>query len=227
MRPATEALLIIDIQNDFCPGGAMAVPEGDAIIPGVAKLAAQFDTVILAQDWHPPGHASFASTHQAAPFSTYAAPYGEQTLWPDHCVQGSTGADFHPDLYATGVVARARRIVRKGTNPAVDSYSAFFENDQVTSTGLGEELKASGITRVVVVGLAYDFCVGFTALDARKLGLDAIVVPDLCRTIAMPMGQGTTVDAIEQRFEQAGVRRLTADALVPASVTSPRRPGRP
>lgn len=226
LHPATDALLVIDIQNDFCPGGALAVAGGDEIIAGVGRLAVRFDTVVLAQDWHPADHASFATQHDQAPFSTTRMAYGEQTLWPNHCVQGSAGADFHPALYASGVVNRASAIIRKGTNPAIDSYSGFFENDQMTSTGLGAYLKDKGITRVFVVGLAYDFCVGYTALDARSLGLEATVVTDLTRAIGMPLAQGTTVDAIERKFAQAGVDRTTANTLLAPAVRT-RRHARP
>ena len=212
MRPANEALLIIDIQNDFCPGGAMAVPEGNAIIPGVAKLAAQFDTVVLAQDWHPAGHTSFASTHQAEPFSTYAASYGEQTLWPDHCIQGSAGADFHPDLYEAGVVERARRIVRKGTNPAVDSYSAFFENDRTTPTGLEGWLRQRDISHLFLCGLATDFCVAWSALDAVGLGFAVTIVLDACKGIGLADADGqTTIDTARRRLTEAGVAFVNSD----------------
>lgn len=201
----TDALIVIDIQNDFCPGGALAVTDGHTIIPGVIAVAEKFDTVVLTQDWHPKAHASFASTHGQAPFSTTQLAYGEQTLWPDHCVQGSEGAAFHPALQVAGVVDRACAVVRKGMNPAIDSYSAFFENDKVTSTGLGGYLRDRGITRVFVVGLAYDFCVGYSAIDARRLGFEATVLKDLTQAINMPLDKGTTVDAIEKAFVKAGV----------------------
>ncbi len=214
INPATDALVLIDIQNDFCPGGALAVADGDAIVPGVLELAQRFTHVVLTQDWHPAGHASFASSHgAAAPFSTTELPYGTQTLWPDHCVQGSAGAAFHADLETQGLVDRACAIVRKGMNPDVDSYSAFFENDQVTATGLSGYLRDRGIERVFLAGLAYDFCVGYSALDARKEGFDAVVLKDLCRAIGMPLEQGTTVDAMEAQFADAGV--VVVDALAP------------
>lgn len=213
---ATDALLIIDIQNDFCPGGALAVADGDAIIPGVIALAEQFDTVVLSQDWHPVTHASFASHHAgASPFSTTEMPYGAQTLWPDHCVQGSEGAAFHPDLVAAGVVDRACAVVRKGMNPAVDSYSAFFENDQVTATGLGGFLRDRGIKRVICVGLAYDFCVGYSAIDATRLGFAATVVKDLARAIEMTIGEDTSVNHIEMTFKEAGVKVVQASDFSP------------
>ncbi|QTN34462.1 bifunctional nicotinamidase/pyrazinamidase [Cognatishimia activa] len=175
-----NALIVIDVQNDFCPGGALAVPEGDQIVAGINALMPEFDAVILTQDWHPSGHSSFASSHAGkGPYETVEMPYGTQVLWPDHCVQGSGGADFHKDLDTT----RADMIIRKGYNPAIDSYSAFFENDQTTPTGLEGYLKTRGISDVTMVGLATDFCVNFSALDAAKLGLKVSVRMDLCRAI--------------------------------------------
>ena len=175
-----NALIVIDVQNDFCPGGALAVPEGDQIVTGINALMPEFDAVILTQDWHPAGHSSFASSHTGkGPYETVEMAYGTQVLWPDHCVQGSSGADFHKDLNTT----RADMIIRKGYNPAIDSYSAFFENDQTTPTGLEGYLKTRGISDVTMVGLATDFCVNFSALDAAKLGLKVSVRMDLCRAI--------------------------------------------
>ncbi len=224
----TDALIVIDIQNDFCDGGAMAVVGGQDIIPGVAELAKQFDTIVLTQDNHPAGHASFASTHGLAPFSSIDLPYGEQMLWHDHCVQGEAGADFHDHVYAINaapdgepersLVTRSAAIVRKGMNPQVDSYSSFFENDQQTSTGLAGFLRDRGIERVFCVGLAYDFCVAYSALDAVKVGLDAVVVKDLCRSIGMPLPSGgTTVDAAEREFAAKGVAVVDAKDLAPAA----------
>lgn len=201
--PATDALVVIDVQNDFCPGGRLAVDEGDRIIPGINALAGQFDHVVLSQDWHPAGHASFASTQGKDPYAEVQMPYGPQTLWPDHCVQGSDGAMFHPGLGPT--VQRAFAVVRKGMNPDVDSYSAFFENDRTTPTGLAGLLRSRGIKRVFFVGLAYDFCVGFSALDARKEGFDAFVFKDLCRGIGIPLESGTTIQAMDARLQAAGV----------------------
>lgn len=176
----TQALIVIDVQNDFCPGGALAVPEGDQIVPGINALIDAHDTVILTQDWHPAGHSSFASSHAGkAPMELVDMPYGPQVLWPDHCVQGSNGAAFHKDLNTT----RADLIIRKGYNPAIDSYSAFFENDQTTPTGLEGYLRTRGITDLVMVGLATDFCVNFSAVDAAKLGFAVTVHQDLCRAI--------------------------------------------
>jgi nicotinamidase/pyrazinamidase len=202
---ANDALIVIDPQNDFCAHGALAVTDGDAIMPAIATLAARFAHVVVTQDWHPAGHGSFASSHPgAAPFATIAMPYGEQVLWPDHCVAGSHGAAFHPAI--APAVARADMILRKGNDPAIDSYSAFRENDRITPTGLAGYLRDVGVTRCVLVGLAYDFCVGWSALDAVEHGFEAVVVRDLTRAIAMPLGHGrTTVDAAEARFAAAGV----------------------
>ncbi len=175
-----DALLVVDIQNDFCPGGALAVAEGDQVVAVANRLMQGFATVVLTQDWHPPGHGSFASSHAGmAPFQTISAAYGEQMLWPDHCVQGTPGAEFHRDLN----VGRGQLIVRKGFRPAIDSYSAFFENDHRTATGLAGYLRERGIARVYLCGLATDFCVKFTALDARREGFEATVVADACRAI--------------------------------------------
>ena len=176
----TQALIVIDVQNDFCPGGALAVPEGDQIVPGINALIEVHETVILTQDWHPAGHSSFASSHAGkAPMELTQMPYGPQVLWPDHCVQGSNGAAFHKDLNTT----RADLIIRKGFNPAIDSYSALFENDQKTPTGLKGYLRSRGITDLVMVGLATDFCVNFSAVDAAKQGFTVTVKQDLCRAI--------------------------------------------
>ena len=202
---ANDALLVIDPQNDFCPGGALAVTDGDAIMGGIADLAGRFAHVVVTQDWHPAGHSSFASSHAGAlPFATVAMPYGAQTLWPDHCVQGSHGAQFHPAV--AGAVARAGMILRKGADPAIDSYSAFRENDRTTPTGLAGFLRNVGVGRCVLVGLAYDYCVGWSALDAAEHGFEAIVLKDLTRAIALPLGDGrTTADEAEARFAAAGV----------------------
>ncbi|MEL7092283.1 MAG: bifunctional nicotinamidase/pyrazinamidase [Pseudomonadota bacterium] len=176
----SHALIVIDVQNDFCPGGALAVPEGDVIVPGINALMATANAVILTQDWHPAGHSSFASSHPGkAPMEMIDMPYGPQVLWPDHCIQGSGGAAFHPDLDTD----RADMIVRKGYRPQVDSYSAFFENDHATPTGLEGYLRTRGITSLTMVGLATDFCVNFSAVDAAKLGFAVTVRTDLCRAI--------------------------------------------
>ncbi|MCP1837988.1 nicotinamidase/pyrazinamidase [Bradyrhizobium sp. USDA 4524] len=175
-----DLLLVIDVQNDFCPGGALAVADGDAVVPVVNRLAGRFDHVVLTQDWHPAGHSSFATSHPgAAPFSEIAMPYGPQTLWPDHCVQGSVGAAFHPDL----ATERAELVIRKGFRSAIDSYSAFFENDRKTPTGLAGYLRERGLKRIVMAGLATDYCVQYSALDARRLGFETTVVLAGCRAI--------------------------------------------
>jgi nicotinamidase/pyrazinamidase len=188
----THALIVIDVQNDFCPGGALAVPEGDVIVPAINAMMDGFDAVILTQDWHPAGHSSFASSHDGkAPFETAQMPYGVQVLWPDHCVQGSTGAAFHPDLRTD-----ADLIIRKGFRSAVDSYSAFFENDQTTPTGLEGYLRTRGITKLMMVGLATDFCVNFSALDAARLGFDVSVDLSACRAIDMDGSLQAALDAM-------------------------------
>jgi nicotinamidase/pyrazinamidase len=175
-----HALLVIDVQNDFCSGGALAVGGGDGIIPGINAITGYFDAVVLTQDWHPAGHSSFASAHTgAAPYDMTEMPYGPQVLWPDHCIIGTEGAAFHP-LLETG---SADLVIRKGYNPAIDSYSAFFENDHETPTGLEGYLRSRGITEVTLVGLALDFCVNYSAVDAAQLGFKVNVRTDLCRAI--------------------------------------------
>lgn len=178
MRAQNEALIVIDVQNDFCPGGALAVAGGDEIVTGINALMDDFSAVILTQDWHPKGHSSFATSHDADPFTTYKATYGTQVLWPDHCIQGTDGAAFHKDLRTHGDL-----IIRKGYNPAIDSYSAFFENDKTTPTGLAGYLHGRGIDTVTIVGLAFDYCVNYSAQDAAKLGFKTTVITDLCRAI--------------------------------------------
>ncbi|WP_319483565.1 bifunctional nicotinamidase/pyrazinamidase [uncultured Cohaesibacter sp.] len=181
MDPAQhQALIIIDVQNDFCPGGALAVPGGDEIIERINLMQHSFAHVVLTQDWHPSGHSSFASAHDGkAPYDMVEMPYGDQVLWPDHCVQGTDGAAFHAGL----ATARADLILRKGTNPAIDSYSAFFENDHHTATGLEGYLRDKGVVSLLFVGLATDFCVRYSALDAAKLGFDVSVDLSACRAI--------------------------------------------
>jgi nicotinamidase/pyrazinamidase len=174
-----HALLVIDVQNDFCPKGALAVDGGDDIVAGINAAMGCFDAVILTQDWHPAGHSSFASSHSAAPMSVVEMPYGPQVLWPDHCIQGTQGASFHSDLHSD----RANMIVRKGYNPAIDSYSAFFENDHTTPTGLEGYLRTRAVTTLTLVGLATDFCVNYSAVDAARLGFDVTVDLSLCRAI--------------------------------------------
>ena len=174
-----HALLIIDVQNDFCPGGSLAVTDGDQIVSRINDIMNDFDYVILTQDWHPTNHSSFASNQNADPFSVIDMPYGPQVLWPDHCIQGSFGSAFHKDLNTT----RADLIIRKGQNPGVDSYSAFFENDHTTATGLYGYLTERSVSKVTLVGLATDYCVNFSAQDAVKLGYKTNVRIDLCRAI--------------------------------------------
>lgn len=193
MRASHEALIVIDVQNDFCPGGALAVAEGDQIVPEINALMDEFATVVLTQDWHPAGHSSFASSHDGKnPLEMIDMPYGPQVLWPDHCVQGSTGAEFHKDLR----LEPANLIIRKGMNPAIDSYSAFFENDQTTPTGLEGYLRGLGITHLTMVGLATDFCVHFSAVDAAKLGFDVTVVESACRGIDLNGSMQAAQDAM-------------------------------
>jgi len=197
----TSALLVIDLQNDFCPGGALAVPDGDQIVSGINALMETFGAVILTQDWHPSGHSSFASSHPGkSPYEVIQMPYGPQVLWPDHCVQGSEGAAFHAGLNTT----RADLILRKGYNPAIDSYSAFFENDQTTPTGLHGYLQTRGITDLTMVGLATDFCVNYSALDAARLGYRVNVRRDLARGIDL----GGSLAAAEAAMAAAGVTLL-------------------
>ncbi len=187
----THALIVIDVQNDFCPGGALAVPDGDSIVAGINTLMEEVEAVILTQDWHPSGHSSFASQHEGKqPYDLIEMPYGPQVLWPDHCVQGSDGAALHADLNTD----RADLIIRKGFRKAIDSYSAFFENDRSTPTGLEGYLRTRGIERLTMVGLATDFCVNFSAVDAARLGFDVSVQQDLCRAIDL---DGSLAAAIE------------------------------
>lgn len=191
--PTSSALLIIDVQNDFCEGGALAVPGGSEVVAPINAMIKDFDTVVLSQDWHPSTHSSFASNHEGKePFELVHASYGPQVLWPDHCVQGGDGAQFHCDLITTS----AQMIVRKGFREAIDSYSAFFENDQKTPTGLEGYLRARGVTHVTVVGLALDFCVQFTALDARRLGFETTVIVDACRAIDLDRSLAQAMNAM-------------------------------
>jgi nicotinamidase/pyrazinamidase len=201
------ALIVVDVQLDFCPGGAFAVPDGDAVVPVINQLARRFENVVLTQDWHPPGHASFASSHSGkAPFDTTTLAYGVQVLWPDHCVQGTPGAEIHPGL----LIPHAQAIVRKGYRPGVDSYSGFLEADRETPTGLGSYLRERGVTQVVVAGLATDFCVAWTALDARRLGLAATVVEDASRAIDTPAVPGGSLVKAWADLAAAGVGRIMA-----------------
>lgn len=193
----THALIVIDVQNDFCPGGALAVPEGDQIVADINAMMPDFDAVILTQDWHPAGHSSFASSHAGkSPFDMIDMPYGPQVLWPDHCIQGSEGAAFHPALRTD-----ADLIIRKGFRSAIDSYSALFENDHATPTGLDGYLRSRGIEQLTFVGLATDFCVHFSAVDAAKQGFDVRVNQSACRAIDLD----GSLDAAMAAMQQAGV----------------------
>jgi nicotinamidase/pyrazinamidase len=195
---AEDVLVVIDVQNDFCPGGALAVREGDAVIEPIHRVAPLFAHVVLTQDWHPANHSSFAASHPGRqPFESIDLSYGGQTLWPPHCVQGTRGAEFHPALKLT----QAELILRKGFRPQIDSYSAFFENDRTTHTGLAGYLRERGLARAFFAGLAYDFCVGYSALDARRLGFASVVVRDACRAIDL----NGSVAQIEVEFSNAGV----------------------
>lgn len=203
-----DALLVIDPQNDFCEGGSLAVAGGAGIMPLIDRLAARFERVIMTQDWHTSDQISFASNHPgAAPFTEIEVAYGRQMLWPDHCLQGSTGTDFHPDVAAT--VTKALAVIRKGYNPAVDSYSGFFENDHRTPTGLAGLLRELGVTRVFLAGLAFDYCVRFTAEDAVRQGFEAVVVSDASRAIAPE-----TEAAARESFRALGVTEVEAATLL-------------
>ena len=202
-----DVLLAVDVQNDFCPGGALAVPQGDEVVPVVNRLGEHFRHVVMTQDWHPRDHRSFASAHPGRkPFETIELPYGRQTLWPDHCVQNTSGAAFHPRLH----LPHTEMVVRKGFRRDIDSYSAFRENDQRTTTGLAGYLRERGFARVFLAGLATDFCVHYSAVDARREGFAAVVIEDGCRAIELD----GSLAAAWQRMQSAGVERLTSDAIV-------------
>ncbi len=201
-----DLLLVVDMQNDFCPDGRLAVAGGDEIIPVIHKIAPLFEHIVLTQDWHPPNHQSFASAHPGRrPFEQVQVSYGEQTLWPDHCVQGTRGAEFHSALH----LPQAELILRKGFRPQIDSYSAFFENDRSTATGLAGYLRERNLTRVFLTGLAYDYCVAYSALDARRIGIPAVVVRDACRAIDL----NGSVAAIEKEFAATGVTLIESAAI--------------
>jgi nicotinamidase/pyrazinamidase len=193
-----SVLLVIDVQNDFCPGGNLAVNGGDEIVVLINKMSHDFDHVVLTQDWHPEGHSSFASQHKGhAPFTQIQMPYGPQTLWPDHCIIGTEGAEFHKALH----VPKAELIIRKGYRKSIDSYSAFFENDHKTPTGLGGYLKERGLTSITCVGLAFDYCVRYSAEDAKALGLDVTVIERATRAIDL----GGTADATRKSFAERDI----------------------
>ena len=201
IRPGHDLLLIIDVQNDFCAGGALAVADGDAVVPIINRLAGHFDHIVLTQDWHPPGHNSFATSHPGATaFDAISVSYGQQTLWPDHCVQGKPGAAFHLQL----ATERAELIVRKGFRPEIDSYSAFYENDRRTPTGLAGYLRERGLRRIFLVGLATDFCVHYSAVDACRLGFETVLVEAGCRAIDL----AGSLDAAWAAMAAVGVQRV-------------------
>ena len=209
-----DVLLVIDVQRDFCAGGTLAVPDGDAVVPLINRIAAGFEHVILTQDWHTAGHSSFASSHPGhSPYETIQAAYGPQTLWPDHCIQGSPGGAFHPDLD----IPHVELILRKGFRAAIDSYSAFFENDKTTPTGLVGYLRERDFQRIFLAGLAYDFCVRYSAVDAVRSGFSAIVVEDASRAI----GLGGSVESTNLEFEAAGVLRATTARLAESISSAP------
>jgi nicotinamidase/pyrazinamidase len=204
---AHDVLIAVDVQNDFCPGGALAVTEGDAVIAPIHRVAPRFQHVVLTQDWHPAGHSSFASSHPGKrPYEQIELSYGQQTLWPDHCIQSSKGAELHAKLN----LPQAELILRKGFDPEIDSYSAFYENDRTTPTGLAGYLANRALTRVFLAGLAYDYCVSYSALDARRLGLQVYVLRDACRAIDL----NGTVAATDAEFAKAGVRIIESAALL-------------
>jgi nicotinamidase/pyrazinamidase len=203
---ARDVFLAVDIQYDFCPSGALAVPRGDEVVAPLNRLARRFEHVVLTQDWHPPGHQSFASSHPGRrPFETIAVPYGQQILWPDHCVQGTPGAEFHRDLQ----IAHAELVLRKGYHRDIDSYSAFYENDRTTRTGLTGYLRERGFSRVFMAGLAFDFCVRYSAEDARREGFDVVVFEDACRGIDVD----GSVDATRRLFSELGIVCVTGGVL--------------
>lgn len=205
-RSAKDVLLVVDVQNDFCPGGALPVVSGDEVIAPILRIAPHFKHIVLTQDWHPANHASFAANHEGRrPYETIFLQYGPQTLWPVHCVQGSRGAEFHPAVR----LPQAELILRKGFRPEIDSYSAFFENDRSTPTGLAGYLADRELNRVFLAGLAYDFCVGYSALDARRLGIPVVVVRDACRAIDLD----GSVAAMEAELQRAGVEMVGSEEL--------------
>lgn len=202
-----DALLIIDVQQDFCPGGALGVPDGDTIIPVINALQERFDVILQTQDWHPDGHSSFASQHDGKEeYESVQMPYGEQVLWPDHCVQGSRGADFHPDLNTSS----SQLIIRKGFRPAVDSYSAFYENDHSTPTGLKGFLAERQVDRLFMTGLATDFCVKWSALDGLKEGFDVNLIEDATKGIDLD----GSVDKAWTEMMEAGAKRIHSRAIL-------------
>lgn len=204
---AQDVFLVVDIQNDFCPGGALPVKHGDEVIDPIHRLASRFQHIILTQDWHPANHASFATNHSdKQPYDSIQLAYGQQTLWPTHCVQDTPGAAFHPALH----LPQAELILRKGFHANIDSYSAFYENDRVTPTGLASYLRERGLKRVFLAGLAYDYCVAFSALDARRLRMPVVVIRDACRAIDL----NGTAARMEDEFEKEGVQVVESAELL-------------
>ena len=203
---SADLLLVVDVQNDFCPGGALAVPGGDQVVPVINRLSGQYDHIVMTQDWHPPGHQSFASSHAGKqPFEMIQVAYGDQVLWPDHCVQDRPGAAFHGDLHLPG----AELLIRKGFRPEIDSYSAFYENDRKTPTGLTGYLRTRGFKRIFATGLATDFCVHFSVVDAVKEGFEVLVVEEACRAIDLD----GSLAAARSAMDTAGAAFVSAAAL--------------
>lgn len=206
---ASDVLIVVDIQNDFCPGGALAVPGGDVVIPVIQQIAPLFHHIILTQDWHPANHTSFAANHPGKqPYESIQLSYGPQTLWPTHCVQDTHGAEFHPRLH----LPQAELILRKGFHVKIDSYSVFFENDRITPTGLAGYLRERGLKRIFLAGLAYDYCVAYSALDARRLSLPVFIVRDACRAIDL----NGSVAMMEAELAKAGAAIIESTDIVAA-----------
>ena len=204
---ASDVLIVVDVQNDFCPGGRLAVPKGDEVVPLVNRLAQRFTHVVLTQDWHPDRHESFASVHPGKkPFDVISLAYGPQVLWPDHCIQGSPGAEFHPGLQ----IPHAALVLRKGHRRNIDSYSAFYENDHKTVTGLAGYLRERGLKRIVLAGLAFDFCVRYSAEDASREGFQVTVIEDACRGIDID----GSINQTRESFAHSGIQMATAGAIL-------------
>jgi nicotinamidase/pyrazinamidase len=203
---STDVLLVVDVQNDFCPGGSLAVPSGHEVVPLINRLAQRFEHVVLTQDWHPPAHQSFASTHSGRkPYETIEVAYGPQILWPDHCIQTTPGADLREDLQ----IAHAQLVLRKGYHRHIDSYSAFYENDRKTHTGLAGYLRERGLARVFLAGLAFDFCVRYSAEDGKREGFDVLVIEDACRGIDV----AGSMDATRRSFRELGIACIAGDPI--------------
>jgi nicotinamidase/pyrazinamidase len=213
-----DILLVVDVQNDFCPGGNLPVPKGDEVVAVINGLARRFRHVVLTQDWHPAGHQSFASSHPGRkPYETIEVAYGPQILWPDHCIQGTPGAEFHADL----AIPHAALVIRKGFRREIDSYSAFYENDRKTPTGLGGYLRERGLKRIFIAGLAFDFCVRYSAEDARREGFDVVVIEDACRGIDVD----GSIKATRASFAALGIASAKAETIHSLSPPAGRGPG--